>query len=117
MRTIIVGDIHGHYLKLARLLEKGGFDSEKDTLIINGDLMDRGPDSYECLTLIKELKYTMGKRLIYIRGSHEYALLNWDRFPKCLFWNIIGRRQTIQSFRKHGFVFQRRWLSMRSCRY
>lgn len=41
MRTIIIGDIHGCYRELVKLLEKVEFDKKTYRLISLGDLMDR----------------------------------------------------------------------------
>jgi Icc-related predicted phosphoesterase len=56
-----MSDIHGNYDTFISMLKKIKFDNE-DTLYINGDAIDRSPDS------IKILKYCMGtKNIIFIR--------------------------------------------------
>lgn len=102
MRTIIIGDIHGCFDEFNSLLKKIKFDFECDMLIINGDLMDRGSKSFECLKLVKELKEKMNKRFVFVRGSHEHQLLHWNKFPKIILWNLLGRIQTVNSFKKHN---------------
>lgn len=44
-RDLIVGDIHGHFSRLQRALDRVGFDPERDRLFSVGDLVDRGPES------------------------------------------------------------------------
>jgi serine/threonine protein phosphatase 1 len=46
-----VGDIHGHYSELMRLLDLHQFNDSTDLLVCSGDLIDRGPESYQCLQL------------------------------------------------------------------
>ena len=66
-RTIVISDIHGHRAWLEKLLKKVDF-SEKDILIIVGDMIEKGPESLNTIRYIMELceKYTvypmMGKR-------------------------------------------------------
>ena len=57
MKYFIVSDIHSFYTKLKRALDKAGFNKRnKDhTLIVCGDIFDRGPDTrsvYKFLTSI-----------------------------------------------------------------
>lgn len=55
-RKIIIGDVHGCYDELKRLLEKAKFDEAADKLIFVGDLMDRGPQSYEVFDFVRTLR-------------------------------------------------------------
>ena len=117
MKTIIIGDIHGCYEEFIALLETCGFCPEKDRLILNGDLMDRGPCSWEVLQKAKQLSTEMGDRFILIRGSHEKLLLdsaeNWkDR----LLWNLVGKGAAVRSFRQHGedLLSSRVWIEANS---
>ena len=54
-RTIIVGDIHGCYKELKKLLKKVSFHEDEDWLISLGDLMDRGRQSYEVFDFFENL--------------------------------------------------------------
>ena len=47
MRTIIIGDIHGHITPLKKILKALSPDPASDRLIFLGDLFDRGPASWE----------------------------------------------------------------------
>ena len=53
-RDFVVGDIHGHYDLLKTELKTVGFDKQKDRLFSVGDIIDRGPKSEECLTLLDQ---------------------------------------------------------------
>lgn len=101
MKTILIGDIHGCYKELRQLLDKVGFDSNEDKLILLGDLFDRGPDSYEVFQFVKELKVAMKERFIILFGSHESLLVNHNGLKKNLLWPIVGKNATILSFKKN----------------
>lgn len=53
-RDFVIGDLHGSLACFNKLLEGIGFDKAKDRMFSVGDLVDRGPNSLECLALIKE---------------------------------------------------------------
>lgn len=53
-RDIIIGDLHGRRDLLDRLLDHLNFDPVADRVVSVGDLIDRGPQSLECLRLLRE---------------------------------------------------------------
>jgi hypothetical protein len=67
-RDLIVGDIHGHFTKLAAALEAIGFDDSIDRLISVGDLVDRGPESLLALGWLAKPWFHA------VRGNHEDML-------------------------------------------
>lgn len=44
-RVLTATDLHGHFDKLQAALDAVGFDGAIDALVLNGDIVDRGPDS------------------------------------------------------------------------
>lgn len=66
----VVGDIHGCYNRLMKQLEELQFNRHEDLLISVGDLIDRGPQSLECLDLIME------KWFVCVRGNHEQMAID-----------------------------------------
>ena len=58
-----IGDIHGEYDLFLELLEH--FDSNTQQLVLLGDLLDRGPNSKQCLLLGQKL--VEEKQAIYLR--------------------------------------------------
>lgn len=72
----IIGDVHGNYSKLIKLLDKlgyrrqNGFKNQKRNIVFIGDIIDRGNENLKTLELIKFL-YEMEIAVI-ILGNHEY---------------------------------------------
>ncbi len=70
MAKYIIGDVHGCFHSLMRLLEKLGY-SDSDTLWFTGDLVNRGRYSLEVLTFAQGL----GGRCQSVLGNHDLYLL------------------------------------------
>jgi serine/threonine-protein phosphatase PP1 catalytic subunit len=66
----IVGDIHGQFSDLVRLLDCGGTPGEQ-TYIFLGDYVDRGNYGLECLALLMCFKVLHPTKLFMLRGNHE----------------------------------------------
>jgi serine/threonine protein phosphatase 1 len=67
-RDFIAGDLHGCIKDLTALLQHVDFDNENDRLFLVGDLVDRGPNSMECLRLLK------APYVYAVQGNHEDML-------------------------------------------
>lgn len=82
MATYAIGDVQGCYDELLALIDKIAFDQSRDQLIFVGDLVNRGPDSLACLSLIKELCQSGLAQTVL--GNHDLHLLaRWRRLiPK-----------------------------------
>lgn len=53
-RDYAIGDLHGTYAPLANFMKQVNFDPAVDRIFSVGDLVDRGPSSKKCLSLIEE---------------------------------------------------------------
>jgi len=71
MATWVIGDIHGCWETLQRLLSRIEWVSERDELWLVGDLVNRGPRSLEVLRWAHE----HSDRLIAVLGNHDLHLL------------------------------------------
>ncbi|MGD9073127.1 MAG: metallophosphoesterase family protein, partial [Desulfobacterales bacterium] len=72
-RIYAVGDIHGCYDKLLVLMGKIDIDFESDTLVFLGDYIDRGPQSYEVVAYLADLKQRYANTF-FLKGNHEEML-------------------------------------------
>ena len=98
MRTYVIGDIHGcnrtFQALLGRLALRPG-----DTVVLLGDLIDRGPDSKGVVDTVWRLQDERGVHVICLRGNHEQLLLDALDDPQHLdAWLFNGGRQTLHSF-------------------
>ncbi len=71
MATYIIGDVHGCYDSLQKLLKKIDFQPNQDCLWFVGDVINRGPDSLKTLQFIMSL----GDSAKMTLGNHEFHLL------------------------------------------
>ena len=74
-RDFVIGDLHGMYDQLFKHLKAVGFDFAKDRCFSCGDLIDRGPDSEKCISLIHEPWF------FPVQGNHEETLIQTARNP------------------------------------
>ena len=71
MANYAIGDLQGCYKEFSLLLEKISFDPSLDKLWLTGDLINRGPDSLKCLSLL----YSLKKNCHIVLGNHDLHFL------------------------------------------
>ena len=107
MLTFAIGDIHGHYDKLYRLLVKckAYAGSAKYRLVFLGDYIDRGEDSRSVLELLKELHQGQSGQMdvICLLGNHEEMLItSFDDPVISREWLKNGGIETLDSYSDVG---------------
>ncbi|NJC32952.1 serine/threonine protein phosphatase 1 [Sphingomonas jejuensis] len=98
-----VGDVHGRYDLLRRLLaaiaEDAGAHAGRPTLILLGDYVDRGPASAEVLTALCWLRRESGARLHLLKGNHEALMLDALNDPATMpRWLAVGGDATLKAY-------------------
>ena len=98
MRYIVIADVHGEYDKMIAALTSVNFDKNKDCLIVNGDIVDRGPQVKKCVDFVLNLPHK-----IVIWGNHEdmlYDLLHQYRYYVA---EIDGHNGVPKTAKAYGF--------------
>jgi len=99
-RIIVIGDLHGIFEPLARLLDRIR-PTDSDLIVFIGDYIDRGPDSKEIIDALLALK-TEHPATLFLKGNHEDMLLGSagkDAVVKDVnTWLYNGGAQTLLSY-------------------
>ena len=72
----VIGDLHGSYSLLMQELKTINFDFHNDLLICTGDLVDRGEENLECISLLDQSWFRS------VRGNHEEMCIRSPDDPK-----------------------------------
>jgi serine/threonine protein phosphatase 1 len=103
-RVYAIGDVHGCYDLLVALLQKIDQDNAQRPeaevyLVLLGDLINRGPASYQVMSLVADLKVG-GSQFVALRGNHEATLLAaWHgSAAACRQLHRMGVKQTLASY-------------------
>lgn len=102
MRTFVIGDIHGRRTQLRQLIEMMPRDPATDTLVMLGDLIDRGEDTPGVVADCIELQRETGAPVIVLRGNHEQMLLDFldaEEEDDCLWLHTAsGSARTFEQY-------------------
>jgi len=103
----VIGDVHGYYDKLMRLVAKL---PKNAALAFVGDLIDRGPDSAKVVAFVREGGH------ICVRGNHEEFMISqrplpgqsWEKDDAYFLWMENGGDATLASYGLHDYAALRR---------
>lgn len=102
MAHYAVGDLQGCFAELELLLDKIGFNHGTDTLWLVGDIVNRGPDSLDCLKFCMEHESSVQ----IVLGNHDLHLL-----ALCYGESKLKRSDTLEPILKHSKLKSMRdWL-------
>ena len=88
-RVLAVGDVHGMYEKLIKLMDKIHFNLEEDLLIFLGDYIDRGSDSGKCLRYVYDLQQAYPDSVVCLMGNHEVMMSSYFMQKSSSYHNLI----------------------------
>ncbi|CAH0690317.1 unnamed protein product [Spodoptera exigua] len=72
----VCGDIHGQYYDLMNIFKLNGLPSETNPYLFNGDFVDRGSFSVECIFTLFSFKLLYPDHFFMSRGNHETLDMN-----------------------------------------
>lgn len=72
----ICGDIHGQFYDLMNIFKINGLPSETNPYLFNGDFVDRGSFSVECIFTLFGFKLLFPNHFYLSRGNHESYNMN-----------------------------------------
>jgi serine/threonine-protein phosphatase 5 len=72
----VCGDIHGQYYDLLNIFKINGYPSKTNPYLFNGDFVDRGSFSVECIITLLCWKVLYPDHFHMTRGNHETRNLN-----------------------------------------
>ncbi|MBQ8700661.1 MAG: serine/threonine protein phosphatase [Acidaminococcaceae bacterium] len=88
-RVLAIGDVHGMYQKLIKLMDKIRFNPDEDMLIFLGDYIDRGPDPGRCLQYIFALQQQYPDVVVCLMGNHEVMMSSYFMQKRGSYNNLI----------------------------
>jgi serine/threonine protein phosphatase 1 len=100
MHTFIIGDIHGCFYSLEKMLAH--WEPKEQMLLLVDDYIDRGNFSGKVLKLLWEIKKS-NSHVVLLKGNHEYIYKFHYTNVEQIDWATIGAgKATILDFQREG---------------
>lgn len=100
----VCGDIHGQYFDLLNIFEKNGLPSETNPYLFNGDFVDRGSFSVECIFTLFGFKLLFPNHFYMSRGECERGRLMKVEQLHSTCQCISGNHESINMNQMYGFT-------------
>jgi len=111
-RLLAIGDIHGCHIAFETLLRHLAI-APNDTVVVLGDVIDRGPGTRQVIDRLLELRQQCW--LIFLMGNHEELFLDclrtegipepaagWRDSASTALWMGLGGLETLKSYGRHA---------------
>lgn len=95
-----IGDVHGEADALRELLGKLPVEPS-DLLVLTGDLINRGPNSFECVELLLGFECC---RKVFVQGNHEEVMLAYLEAGDRSTLLSMGGQATLDSYARAGYA-------------
>jgi len=99
-RIIVIGDLHGHYMPLLKMLDKLKLN-DGDLAVFIGDYIDRGYEAKSIVQRLIELQFAFPET-VFLKGNHEDMLLGSLGYPAVVddlrTWLYNGGGATLASY-------------------
>lgn len=99
MNYFVIGDVHGCFYTFRNLLEKH-WKRDEENIIQVGDLIDRGKNSPQTVKYARELCRKYPKQITFLRGNHEYEIINHFLKPPNENWINQGGEKTLLQYQQ-----------------
>jgi serine/threonine protein phosphatase 1 len=97
--TFVIGDLHGRRTQLRALLSMIPRDAAADTVVLVGDLVDRGDEIPGTVEDVINLRRENPERVVCVRGNHEQMLLDFLEGGATLWLHAaVGSHCTIKQY-------------------
>lgn len=115
----VCGDVHGQFYDLCNIFSLNGLPSPQNPYLFNGDFVDRGSFSTECIFTLLAAKLLYPEHVHLARGNHETRNMNslygfqgevrakysfelYDLFCECFRWLPLAHVINKKIFVVHG---------------
>lgn len=109
MKYFVISDIHSFASEMKWVLRQAGFNkkNKNHTLIVCGDIFDRGDETLE---VYKYLKSIPKKRCILIKGNHESLYFDLLKRGYTMYHDITnGTVKTFCQIAQHDYITAEDW--------
>lgn len=98
----ICGDIHGQFYDLMNIFDINGLPSEKNPYLFNGDFVDRGSFSVECIFTLFGFKLLYPNHFFLSRGNLQFIIPIIEIETNLIL--LIGNHESINMNQMYGFT-------------
>ncbi|HEV2707137.1 MAG TPA: metallophosphoesterase [Pyrinomonadaceae bacterium] len=106
MSTFVIGDVHGRRAQLERLIAMLPRDPARDTLVLLGDLIDRGEEIPGVISDVMALCRD-DPNTVVLRGNHEQMLLDFlDEGAPLWLHPAVGSDATFEQYTQRPLPYE-----------